>query len=48
MYKRSSGAKVDIVSNPEFLTEWMAIRDFMWPDRIVCWWESEKAKEIMK
>lgn len=37
----------DIVSNPEFLKEWMAIRDFMWPDRIVCWLESDKAREIM-
>lgn len=37
----------DIVSNPEFLKEWMAVRDFMWPDRIVCWIESERAKEIM-
>ncbi len=38
----------DIVSNPEFLKEWMAIRDFMWPDRIVCWVESKNAKKIMK
>lgn len=38
----------DIVSNPEFLKEWMAIRDFMWPDRIVCWVESEKAKKVME
>ncbi len=37
----------DVVSNPEFLKEWVAVRDFMIPDRIVCWVESEKAKEIM-
>ena len=37
----------DIVSNPEFLKEWMAVRDFMSPDRIVCGLESEKAKEVM-
>jgi len=37
----------DIVSNPEFLKEWMAIRDFMSPDRIVCWVESEEAKKVM-
>ena len=37
----------DVVSNPEFLKEWMAIRDFMSPDRIVCWVESEKAEKVM-
>ena len=38
----------DIVSNPEFLKEWVAVRDFMLPDRIVCGVESEKAKQIMQ
>lgn len=38
----------DIVSNPEFLKEGVAVRDFMLPDRIVCWVESEKAKEVMQ
>jgi len=37
----------DVVSNPEFLREWTAVKDFMVPDRIVCWVESEKAKNIM-
>ena len=37
----------DVVSNPEFLKEWVAVRDFMLPDRIVCWVESEYAKKIM-
>ncbi len=37
----------DIVSNPEFLKEWTAVKDFMNPDRIVCWVETEKAKEVM-
>lgn len=46
--KENNWIKFDIVSNPEFLKEWAAIKDFMVPDRIVCGVESEKAKEIMK
>jgi len=38
----------DIVSNPEFLREWTAVKDFMVPDRIVCGTESLRAKEIMQ
>ncbi len=46
--KRKIEINFDIVSNPEFLKEWAAIRDFMVPDRIVCWVESKQAKQIMK
>ncbi len=46
--KRGKKINFDIVSNPEFLKEGAAVRDFMLPDRIVCWVESEKAKEIME
>lgn len=37
----------DIVSNPEFLREGAAIKDFMEPDRIVIGVESEHAKDVM-
>lgn len=37
----------DIASNPEFLKEGAAIKDFMSPDRVVVGVESERAKELM-
>lgn len=46
--KRNIDTKFDVVSNPEFLKEWAAIKDFMTPDRIVCWVESFEAKKIME
>lgn len=45
--KRKIAIDFDVASNPEFLKEGAAVKDFMSPDRVVVGIETERAKELL-
>ncbi|MEZ5394245.1 MAG: UDP-glucose/GDP-mannose dehydrogenase family protein [Bryobacterales bacterium] len=49
IYRASHGrGEFDVASNPEFLAEGTAVRDFLFPDRIVLGVETDRASQLLQ
>ena len=46
--KRNEGITFSVASNPEFLAEGGAIKDFMYPNRIVCGVENDHSEDLLR
>lgn len=48
IYGRNKTTEFDIASNPEFLREWSAVSDFLYPDRVVLGSETQRAQRVLR